>query len=226
MRYKKNNRGSYILTDKNGNEFTVTKKEYDEINKLTKRANQRRTDRTHMYYDVLAESEGMRGIDFDAYQQLLEDHHFITEKYTSSLAQFNSKKDVTEHLKTLRAVTQKGYGLNAIDDVRYSMIDRVSENFGSQGEALIERIKHMSRAEILKIYLTSDSDIIRTIYGSPVLDDMDDFVEQTSAYFDKMLSGSLAKKLSDGEYKKGRINYQARQRYAKAKRERKQKSKI
>ena len=90
MRYKKNNRGSYILRDKNGNEFTVTKKEYDEINKLTKRANQRRTDRTHMYYDVLAESEGMRGIDFDAYQQLLEDHHFITEKYISSLCQFNS----------------------------------------------------------------------------------------------------------------------------------------
>ena len=29
MRYKKNNRGSYILTDKNGNDFTVTKKEYD-----------------------------------------------------------------------------------------------------------------------------------------------------------------------------------------------------
>ena len=106
------------------------------------------------------------------------------------------------------------------------MIDRASENFGSQGEALIERIKQMSRAEILKIYLTSDSDIIGTIYGSPVPEDVADFVEQTSAYFDKMLSGSLAKKLSDGEYKKGRINYQARKRYAKSKRERKQKSKI
>ena len=55
---------------------------------------------------------------------------------------------------------------------------------------------------------------------------MDDFVEQTSAYFDKMLSGSLAKKLSDGEYKKGRINYKSRQRYAKSKREQKQRSKI
>ena len=42
MRYKKNNRGSYILTGKDGEEFKVTKKEYEEIKKLTKRANQRR----------------------------------------------------------------------------------------------------------------------------------------------------------------------------------------
>ena len=31
MRYKKNNRGSYILTGKDGEEFKVTKKEYEEI---------------------------------------------------------------------------------------------------------------------------------------------------------------------------------------------------
>ena len=35
MRYKKNNRGSYILTGKDGEEFKVTKKEYEEIKKFS-----------------------------------------------------------------------------------------------------------------------------------------------------------------------------------------------
>ena len=34
MRYKKNNRGSYILPGKDGEEFKVTQKEYEEIKKI------------------------------------------------------------------------------------------------------------------------------------------------------------------------------------------------
>ena len=102
MRYKKNNRGSYILTDKNGNDFTVTKKEYEEISKLTKRANQRRVDVAHRYFDSMVDSNVMVGVDYEAYMTLLQRRGFITEKYTSSLQQFNSKADVNEHLKELR----------------------------------------------------------------------------------------------------------------------------
>ena len=219
MRYKKNNRGSYILMGNDGNEFTVTKKEYEEIKKLTKRANQRRTDRTHMYYDTLADSEGMKGVSFESYQQLLEDKGFITEKYTSSLQQFNSKKDVTEMLKTLREVTKKGYGLNRIDDIRYSMIDQVNKHFGDAGIDLVDRIKQMGRAEVLKVYLSSDKEIISNIYYLDSDVEVENFVESSGTYIDKLLSGSLAKKITEGEFKKGRANYQARKRYAKRQRE-------
>ena len=44
MGYKKNNRGSYILGS-DGNEFTVTKREHEELKTLVKRANQRTTPR-------------------------------------------------------------------------------------------------------------------------------------------------------------------------------------
>ena len=209
MRYKKNNRGSYILTGKDGEEFKVTKKEYEEIKKLTKRANQRRTDRTHMYFDVLAETESMRGIDFEAYQTLLESKGFITEKYTTSLSQFQSKKDVKELIKTLKGVTARGYGNERIDDIRYSLIDKANANFGAEADSLVKRFSEMSRAELLKVYLSAD-DIIQGIFGSPVPDDVEEFVNKSNTTIDRMLSGSLAQKVNKGEFQKGRMAYKKR----------------
>ena len=221
MRYKKNNRGSYILTAKDGSEFTVTKKEYDEITKLTKRANQRRVDVAHRYYDGLEDSNAMVGIEYDTYMDLLESKGFITEKYTSSLKQFSSKKDVKNLIKELKEVTKRGYGANRLDDVRYKMIERINEQFGAEGEALKNRIESMDKADLLSVYLIADEDIIAEIFGSDVPADTSGFIDKTNTYIDKLLAGSKNKKRTKEESKKGFKNYKARQKTKKEKRAKK-----
>ena len=221
MRYKKNNRGSYILTDKNGNDFTVTKKEYEEISKLTKRANQRRVDVAHRYFDSMVDSNVMVGVDYEAYMTLLQRRGFITEKYTSSLQQFNSKADVKEHLKELRAVTKRGYGKDRLDNVRYKLIEQIDEQFGESGIELKGRFMNMSNAELLSVYLMADKDIIAELFYLSETTDIDDFIESTNTYLDRLIHGSKSPLYSQKEYKKGFKNYKQRQKYKKEKRSKK-----
>ena len=88
MGYKKNNRGSYVLGE-DGQEFTVTKREYEEMQTLVKRANQRRVDTAHRYFDTMSNANAMVGVDYEEYMKLLNSKGFITEKYSTKLSQFN-----------------------------------------------------------------------------------------------------------------------------------------
>lgn len=218
MRYKKNRYGSYILSSKDGNEFTVTQREYKEIQTLTKRANQRRVDKAHRYYDTLVDSNMMVGKDYDSYMELLREKGFITEKYTSSLKQFSSKEDVKEHLKELREVTRRGYGNNRVDDIRYKMIEQINEEYGLVGSSLAHRIEKMSDGELLGIYLLADKDIVGSLFYLTKGDDAIDQVNKSNTYIDTLLVGSTASKKDMKEYKKGFKNYKARQKRKKEKR--------
>jgi len=218
MGYKKNNRGSYVLGE-DGQEFTVTKREYEEMQTLVKRANQRRVDTAHRYFDNMASSNVMVGVEYDRFMELLNEKGFITEKYTSKLSQFNSKDDVKELLKELRTVTKRGYGHNRVDDVRYKMIEQVQENYGSQGDRLVERISNMSDGELLSMYLMSDRAIIESIfYGDGDDNQVENLATKTLTYIDRLTGGSTAKKLDSKVFKKGFNSYKARQRYKKNKR--------
>lgn len=218
MAYKKNNRGSYVLGEE-GNQFTVTKREYNEIQSLVKRANQRRVDNAHRYYDKMSTANVMVGIEYDTYMNLLNEKGFITEKYTTKLSQFNSKDDVKSLLKELKTVTKKGYGSNRVDDVRYKMIEQIQKNYGSSGEPLIDRISELSDGELLSMYLMSDKEIIAELFYPPETheDYVEDQVNQTLTYIDKLTSGSKSNKLSKATYKKGFKNYKQRQRTKKKK---------
>lgn len=211
MKYRRNNRGSIILDGNDGNQFTITKREREELNTLVKRANQRRVDVAHRYYDGLVDSEMMVGKDYDGYMELLESKGFITEKYSTSLSQFQSKDDVKEMLKELRQVTKRGYGQNRIDDVRYRMIEQIRENYNGQGKELEERIKSMSRSELLGLYLLSDKEIIQSIFY-PTEDIVESKASETNAYIDTLLNGSTDNKLSKKEYQKGFNAFRQRKR--------------
>ena len=71
MAYKKNRYGSIVLTDNNGKEFTITQKEQREKKTYVKRANQRRLDKGHRYYDDLKGQTNMKGISFESYMSLM-----------------------------------------------------------------------------------------------------------------------------------------------------------
>lgn len=218
MGYKKNNRGSYVLGSE-GNEFTVTKKEYKEMQTLVKRANQRRVDTAHRYFDNMSSANVMVGVEYDSYMNILNEKGFITEKYTTKLSQFNSKDDVKELLKELKTVTKKGYGHNRVDDVRYKMIEQINENYGASGERLAERITEMSDGELLSVYLMSDREIVETLfYREEDEDYVDEQVTKTLTYIDKLLFGNNSKKLDKKVYQKGFKNYKQRQRRKKKKR--------
>ena len=218
MRYKKNSYGSYILTNKDGNEFTVTQKEYKELQTLVKRANQRRVDKAHRYYDTLVDSNMMVGKDYDSYMEVLREKGFITEKYSTSLQQFKSKEDVTELLKELRAVTKKGYGNNRVDDIRYKMIEQINEEYGLVGSSLAHRIEKMSDGELLGIYLLADKDIVGSLFYLSTGVEPIDQVNKSNTYIDTLLEGSVASKKDMKEFKKGFKNYKARQKRKRQKR--------
>lgn len=218
MAYKKNNRGSYVLGEE-GNQFTVTQREYAEMQTLVKRANQRRIDTAHRYYDNMNTANVMVGVEYDTYMNLLNEKGFITEKYTTRLNQFNSKDDVKSLLKELRTVTKKGYGSTRVDDVRYKMIEQIKENYGSSGDRLIERISEMSNGELLSVYLMSDREIVEALfYREEDEDYVDEQVTKTLTYIDKLLGGNKSNKLSSKEFKKGFKNYKQRQRSKKKRR--------
>lgn len=218
MAYKKNNRGSYVLGEE-GNQFTVTQREYAEMQTLVKRANQRRIDTAHRYYDNMNTANVMVGVEYDTYMNLLNEKGFITEKYSTRLNQFNSKDDVKSLLKELRTVTKKGYGSTRVDDVRYKMVEQIKENYGSSGDRLIERISEMSNGELLSVYLMSDREIVEALfYREEDEDYVDEQVNKTLTYIDKLLGGNKSNKLSSKEFKKGFKNYKQRQRSKKKRR--------
>ena len=211
MAYKKNKRGSYILTSEDGSHFTVTQKEYKELQTLVKRANQRRVDVAHRYYDNMSNANVMVGVEYNSYMDLLESKGFITEKYTTRLNQFNSKDDVKSLLSELKQVTKRGYGQNRVDDIRYSMIERIEYNYGSSGDKLIEKIKEMDKAELLSMYLMADKEIIEDIYGSGDDEEIvEELASKTMSYIENLLKGSQANKMNSKQYKKGFREYKNR----------------
>lgn len=216
MGYKKNRFGSYVLGE-DGNEFTVTKKEYETINTLVKRANQRRVDTAHRYFDSMNNANVMVGVEYDSYMNILNEKGFITEKYTTKLSQFNSKDDVKDLLKELKTVTKRGYGHNRVDDVRYKMIEQIQENYGSQGDKLVERISEMPDGQLLSMYLMADKEIIEEIFYRED-GDIEDQVEKVDTYIDRLLGGSKSNKLNQATFKKGFKAYKQRQRNKKGKR--------
>ena len=165
MAYKKNRYGSIVLTDDNGKDFTNTKKEQETIKTYVKRANQRRTDKAHRYYDDVKNQANMKGISYQAYQDLMTSKGFLTEKYSSSFKQFHSKDELKDFIKELKTVTKRGYGDKRIDDIRKSMIKRVDENFGEEGNELVKKINSLDKGQLLSLYLHNDN-IVQTIYGS------------------------------------------------------------
>ena len=171
MAYKRNRFGSIILKGDDGKEFTVTKKEQEELKTLVKRANQRRLDKSKAYYKDIKNQQNMKGISYKAYMGLMETKGFITEKYKTSLKQFSSKEDLKDMLKELKTVTKRGYGNKRIDDIRQSMNKRLIETFGkNETSELREQIKKMNNHQLLSIYLHND-EIVKTIYGSDIDDD-------------------------------------------------------
>ena len=169
MAYKKNRYGSIILKDENGKDFTITKKEQETIKTYVKRANQRRIDKSHRYYDDIKNQSNMKGISFNAYMSLMTSKGFITEKYSSSFKQFKSKDDLKDFIKELKTVTKRGYGDKRIEDVRKSLIERVNKNYGEEGHELANKIKSLDKGQLLSIYLHND-DIVQDLYGSALID--------------------------------------------------------
>lgn len=176
-KYNKNRFGSIILTDEYGNNFTITKKEQAELKKYTKRANQRRYDKTNKYYELVKSQTNMKGISREAYRNLLESKGFITEKYSSAFNQFKSKNDFKDYIKELKGVTKRGYGDNRIEEIRNSMIKRVREQYGGLGSSLENTLKNISDGSLMSLYVHND-EIIQEIYYNDVNEDI--LVEQIS----------------------------------------------
>ena len=153
----------------------------------------------------------MLGVEYNSYMELLESKGFITEKYTTRLNQFNSKDDVKSLLRELKQVTKRGYGQNRVDDIRYSMIERIERNYGSSGDKLIEKIKEMDKSELLSMYLMADKEIIEDIYGSGDDEEIvEELVSKSMSYIENLLKGSQANKMNSKQYKKGFRSYKNR----------------
>lgn len=181
MAYKRNRYGSIIFTDDKGKEFTITKKEQQEIKTYVKRANQRRLDKAKRYYEGIKDNINMRGISNESYLDLMTSKGFITEKYKTDLKQFKNKDEVKDFIKELKTVTKRGYGEDRVEDIRKSMIKRTKQNYGiSQTRTLIERLKGLTRAELLSIYLHND-EIVKTLYGSGKTDNIEELISKTES---------------------------------------------
>lgn len=198
MAYKRNRFGSIILGEK-GNEFTLTKKEQKELDVLVKRANQRRMDKAERYYNGIGNQKNMEGISYEGYMGLLNQKGFITEKYTSNKNQFNSKDDIKDLLKELRAVTKKGYGNDRIDDIRAWMLAKVNENYQGNQD-LMDRINGMKDNQLLSIYLHND-DIIKDLWGSSEVTEQEEEQHANKLHSDLnyWLKGTQASNRSEGE---------------------------
>ena len=171
MAYKRNRFGSIVLKGDDGKEFTVTKKEQEQLKVYVKRANQRRLDKARAYYKDVKNQPNMKGISHESYMHLLTEKNFITERYSTSLKQFKSKDDVKDLLKELKAVTKRGYGNKRLDDIRSSMNRRLIETYGENDSRMLrEQISTITNAELLTIYLHND-EIVKTIYGSDITEE-------------------------------------------------------
>lgn len=168
MAYKRNRFGSIVLKDEQGKEFTITKKEQEMLKTYTKRANQRRLDKSKRYFNEIKNQANMKGISYKSYMGLMESKGFITEKYSTSMKQFRNKDDFKDMMKELKTVTKRGYGDKRLDDIRDTMQKRLIETFGKEPTEMIrEQIKGMKNDELLSIYLHND-EIVQTIYGSDI----------------------------------------------------------
>lgn len=188
-RYNKNRYGSIVLQDENGNNFTITKKQQEDIKTYVKRANQRRIDKAKRYYEGIKNQENMRGISYESYMSLLNRKGFITEKYSSRMNQFTSKEDVKDYIKELKAVTKRGYGNDRIENIRKSMKKRIKDTYGSQGKNLINKIDSLKDSELLSLYLHNDN-IIQDLYGSSEMttDDIEHLATKTESDINYYLS--------------------------------------
>ena len=98
------------------------------------------------------------------------------------------------------------------------MIEQVQENYGSQGDRLVERLSNMSDGELLSMYLMSDKEIVEEIFYNDEDESIaENLVDKIMTHIDKLTGGSTARKLDSKVFKKGFNNYKARQRYKKNK---------
>ena len=179
-RYNKNKFGSIVLTDRNGESFTITKKQQNEIKTLVKRANEKRKYYSEKFYNDVKNQNNMKGISKEAYSNLLNKKGFITEKYSTSFNQFRSKKEVQHFIKELKSVTKKGYYNNhkKVKDIRKSMIRQVNNMFGNDGKRVNKLIKSISDSDLMSLYINNDS-LIQEIYYSD--NTVEEFVSKTES---------------------------------------------
>ena len=175
--YVKNRYGSIVQTDKNGNNFTITKKEQSMIKTLVKRANSKRSYYNDKYYNEVKNNNNMKGVSKEVYSNLLSRKGFITEKYSSSFNQFNSKEDVKDFIKELKQVTKKGYtsGGNKAKEIRESMKNQLERMYGNDGNRAYSVIKSINDADLMSIYIHNDN-IIREVYYPE--DSVDQFIDK------------------------------------------------
>ena len=164
-RYNKNRFGSIVLSDTNGNNFTITKKEQQQIKTLVKRANTKRSYYRDKYYNSSKNSNNMKGVSKDVYERLLSKKGFITEKYSTSFNQFKSKEDVKDFIKELKQVTKKGYntGTNKANEIRESIKQQVVKMYGNEGQGVVDVLNNINDNDIISLYIHND-DIIKDLY--------------------------------------------------------------
>ena len=176
-RYNKNRFGSIVLTDNNGNNFTITKKEQAQIKTLVKRANTKRSYYIDKYYNQTKSNNNMKGVSKEVYQNLLTSKGFVTEKYSTTFNQFKSKADVKEFIKELKQVTKKGYngGLNKANEIRQSMIKQIERMYGNEANEVNEMLNNINDVDLMSIYIHNDN-LIKDLYYPH--DSVDMFVEK------------------------------------------------
>jgi len=176
-RYNKNRFGSIVLTDNNGNNFTITKKEQAQIKTLVKRANTKRSYYIDKYYNQTKSNNNMKGVSKEVYQNLLSSKGFVTEKYSTSFNQFKSKADVKDFIKELKQVTKKGYngGLNKANEIRQSMIKQVERMYGNDAIEINDILNGVNDVDLMSLYIHNDN-LIKDLYYPH--DSVDMFVEK------------------------------------------------
>lgn len=176
-RYNKNRFGSIVLTDNNGNNFTITKKEQAQIKTLVKRANTRRNYYIDKYYNQTKSNNNMKGVSKEVYQNLLTSKGFVTEKYSTTFNQFKSKADVKDFIKELKQVTKKGYngGLNKANEIRQSMIKQVEKMYGNDAIEINDILNDVNDVDLMSLYIHNDN-LIKDLYYPH--DSVDMFVEK------------------------------------------------
>ena len=176
-RYNKNRFGSIVLTDNNGNNFTITKKEQAQIKTLVKRANTKRSYYIDKYYSQTKSNNNMKGVSKEVYQNLLTSKGFVTEKYSTSFNQFKSKADVKDFIKELKQVTKKGYngGLNKANEIRQSMIKQVEKMYGNDAIEINDILNNVNDVDLMSLYIHNDN-LIKDLYYPH--DSVDMFVEK------------------------------------------------
>ena len=176
-RYNKNRFGSIVLTDNNGNNFTITKKEQAQIKTLVKRANTKRSYYVDKYYNQTKSNNNMKGVSKEVYQNLLASKGFITEKYSTTFNQFKTKQEVKEFIKELKQVTKKGYngGLNKANEIRQSMIKQIERMYGNDAIVVNDMLNNINDVDLMSIYIHNDN-LIKDLYYPH--EDVDMFVEK------------------------------------------------